>query len=231
MQNQLETEKEKPMRLSPYIVRKQTSITLIGEILVEHLALIFPEGEVELYKKWQAGTPINGLVTIFNLSSSVIKRIIQQIEQRLEMCFESHRVKALLEMVPISRYSEIRAADYLLQVDEALVKIATLRVDSIARGKLNLTVDAITTAHEQLRIIGQYLKPETPIHERPIRELKFSARTTNLLATVHINTIGQLCKLSVRDLHLMRGAGATVINEVQTALSKVGLRLKSVETD
>lgn len=66
---------------------------------------------------------------------------------------------------------------------------------------------------------------EDPLKVR-IEDLELSARTQNALSSASIRTVGGLVKKSKEDLMEFQGVGSKAIEEIEEALSRLGLSLK-----
>jgi DNA-directed RNA polymerase subunit alpha len=65
--------------------------------------------------------------------------------------------------------------------------------------------------------------------KRPISELELSVRSRNCMATLGVQTIGDLVQHSEADLTACKNFGQTSMNEIRQKLAEFGLMLKPVE--
>lgn len=72
-------------------------------------------------------------------------------------------------------------------------------------------------------------KPPTSVVllQRPVSDLTLGTRAHNALCNLRIETIGQLLLWSSRELHNARHVGKATVAEIEAALDKIGLKLKS----
>ena len=61
--------------------------------------------------------------------------------------------------------------------------------------------------------------------EKGIRVLKLSTKVFNVLLDNDIYIIGELCKVSKKDLIKMRGMGKSALVEIENALAEIGMKL------
>ena len=65
----------------------------------------------------------------------------------------------------------------------------------------------------------------------PIQELGLSVRASNCLEASHIETVGQLTKLSESDLLKLRSFGKTSLREIVRKLADLGLTLRITDAE
>lgn len=61
--------------------------------------------------------------------------------------------------------------------------------------------------------------------EKGIRVLKLSKKVFNVLLDNNIYIVGELCKVSKKDLMKMRGMGKSALVEIENALAEIGMKL------
>lgn len=69
-------------------------------------------------------------------------------------------------------------------------------------------------------------KKEEEINKKPIEGLKLSTRTSNLLLSNNIKTVGKILRKTEKDLLNLEGMGEKGIKEIKKALKKFNLSLK-----
>ena len=70
------------------------------------------------------------------------------------------------------------------------------------------------------------IEPERgDVHSKPIEDLELSVRSRNAMKSLDIETLGDLARLSEKDLMLVKNFGQTSMNEVKEKLAEFGLSL------
>ena len=76
-------------------------------------------------------------------------------------------------------------------------------------------------AEEETKVDGQLAEKL----KMPIQELDLSVRASNCLEASHIDTVGQLVKMTEADLLKLRSFGKTSLREIVRKLADIGLSL------
>jgi DNA-directed RNA polymerase subunit alpha len=101
---------------------------------------------------------------------------------------------------------------------------------------------SITTMIQQLKAIVGFKEDEAPtanddmemaeearedVMKTRIDSLELSTRTANALTSAGIRTVGGLVRKTAEDILALEGVGEKAVDEIQSALSKLGVALKS----
>ncbi len=81
----------------------------------------------------------------------------------------------------------------------------------------------------QRRIADAKIATESDLHLRSVDELELSLRPRRILSHAGISTLGQLVRMTDRDLYCYKGMGEFSINEIKRELNRLGLALKPVQ--
>ena len=82
-------------------------------------------------------------------------------------------------------------------------------------------------AEEETKVDGQFAEKL----KMPIQELDLSVRASNCLEASHIDTVGQLVKMTEADLLKLRSFGKTSLREIVRKLADIGLSLGMTDVE
>jgi DNA-directed RNA polymerase subunit alpha len=82
-------------------------------------------------------------------------------------------------------------------------------------------------AEEETKVDGQF----TEKLKMPIQELDLSVRASNCLEASHIDTVGQLVKMTEADLLKLRSFGKTSLREIVRKLADIGMSLGMIDVE
>jgi hypothetical protein len=212
-------------------IRRYTSLGHLEDAVYNALQQHFPERDIELFKQWHAGAPLTSMIEKFGLKRREVEQIIKDIEERIDSCLSWYRVEALLNLKPIKTREQ--QPKILPEIDEALVKIAALRVDRIAENEACLRTvirhqeryDEFSEDQSQDKRTSQWIEVVTA-HKTPLIELGLSCRAYNAVSGLGAKFVEDVCGLSKNQLELLRSCGPVTINEIEKALLTRGVELR-----
>lgn len=119
--------------------------------------------------------------------------------------------------------------DGTLTPDEALTKAVNILVDHLNLF-LNPEVIKVQTIKKAEEVPVESILEEDKL-SLPIDELEISSRATNSLKKLGITTIGDLVKMTEKDLQEAKSIGKKAIKEIKEALANLGLELAKSPTE
>lgn len=207
--------------------RAHSSLGHLEDAVFYALEKHFPASEIELYKQWHAGASMTTIAKAFNLKRREVEQVIKQIEDRIDSCLSWYRVEALMNLEP--KRSRNRQTMESSEIDEALIRIAALRVDRIAENEAyRRTIIRHEKRNEEFTGVqidsSQYIEIVTETRT-PLDDLGLSCRAYNAVSELRARFVEDVCSLKREQLLLLRNCGPSTVSEIEKALSTRGLAL------
>lgn len=161
----------------------------------------------------------------------------QQRTDEMNDCYEEAYGEQLDRKTKIiERYLPARLAHAEEEILSAIIcKAAHIEANQLTDDAVHKNSQCVLNLAHALNIIKSFehrqsseaKKKENPLLQRPVEDLEMTARSQNCLWADHIYTIGDLIKLSERELLYMHNFGNKCLTEVKDALAERNLKLSA----